>query len=451
MSGIATRIESAFEWLSAASRSVKAEVFAQIRAERSDFARFNHARLRQAGTVERQIIELRLVEGQRTVSAELGLTGRRDEDEPVLRAACGELAAALSESPEDPYLLLSAEPSQSSDIATAQQAAPDEVQRLVARSAAAHDLVGAYMAGPIAQGMWSSRGHRHLFERNVWSFDYSLYPDSRLDPALRNKAVKSTVAGTDWQASLVTASIEQAVRKLEVLRRPAIVLAPGDYATLLSPAAVADLVDMMCWGGFSLRSQSTGQSPLSGWRAGQGRMNTLVNLRDDLTDIAAPRFQADGYVRPARLDLIVDGQPGELYCSPRSSREFSAPANGASSDESPQTLSLAAGSLDPETALSRLGTGIDIGNLWYLNFSDRVAARVTGMTRFASLWVENGRWQAPIEPMRFDDSIIDLFGDRLVDLSTRPEWLPVLDSYDWRSSAGRRMPAALLSAMRFTL
>ena len=44
--------------------------------------------------------------------------------------------------------------------------------------------------------------------------------------------------------------------------------------------------------------------------------------------------------------------------------------------------------------MQSLGTGLWVSNLWYLNYSDRRACRMTGMPRFACLWVENGdRWR----------------------------------------------------------
>ena len=45
---------------------------------------------------------------------------------------------------------------------------------------------------------------------------------------------------------------------------------------------------------------------------------------------------------------------------------------------------VSAGALAPKEVLERLGTGVYIGNLHYLNWSDRPACRTTGMTRFAS-------------------------------------------------------------------
>ena len=55
--------------------------------------------------------------------------------------------------------------------------------------------------------------------------------------------------------------------------------------------------------------------------------------------------------------------------------------------------------------LSALDTGVYISNLWYLNYSDRLACRITGMTRFASFWIENGevvlRVNGEYRPYRF--------------------------------------------------
>ncbi|MFH7417084.1 TldD/PmbA family protein, partial [Pseudomonas syringae pv. tagetis] len=72
--------------------------------------------------------------------------------------------------------------------------------------------------------------------------------------------------------------------------------------------------------------------------------------------------------------------------------------------EGPSALSIAGGALELDQILDRLGTGLYISNLWYLNFSDRAAARLTGMTRFATFWVGACRVVAPVSTIRFDDS-----------------------------------------------
>ncbi len=101
--------------------------------------------------------------------------------------------------------------------------------------------------------------------------------------------------------------------------------------------------------------------------------------------------------------------------------------------------------------LEALGTGLYISNLWYLNFSDRPAGRITGMTRFATFWVENGRIVAPVTPMRFDDSVYRMLGESLVDFTRERELLPDTSTYVERQTASARLPGALLSALRFTL
>jgi predicted Zn-dependent protease len=101
--------------------------------------------------------------------------------------------------------------------------------------------------------------------------------------------------------------------------------------------------------------------------------------------------------------------------------------------------------------LSQLDTGVYINNVWYLNYSDRPACRMTGMTRFATFWVENGAIQAPLNVMRFDESIYRILGDNLIDLTAERELILDADSYHQRSTDSGRLPGALVEAFTFTL
>ena len=91
--------------------------------------------------------------------------------------------------------------------------------------------------------------------------------------------------------------------------------------------------------------------------------------------------------------------------SPRSAQEYGVEHNGASASESPESLAMAPGDLAADDALATLGTGLAVGNLWYTNYSDRSACRITGMTRFATFWVEDGELVAPASVLRFDDTL----------------------------------------------
>jgi predicted Zn-dependent protease len=137
--------------------------------------------------------------------------------------------------------------------------------------------------------------------------------------------------------------------------------------------------------------------------------------------------------------------------SPRSAREYALLANGANASESPESLDLAAGELDASDALEALDSGLYIGNLWYLNYSDRPAGRITGMTRFATFRVVGGRITAPVNPLRFDDTIYRVLGENLVDLTRERELLLSTSTYDERSTSSSHLPGALLRSLRFTL
>ena len=137
--------------------------------------------------------------------------------------------------------------------------------------------------------------------------------------------------------------------------------------------------------------------------------------------------------------------------SPRSAREFGIATNGANGGEAPESLDMAAGTLARADALKTLGTGLMIGNLWYLNYSDRMGCRMTGMTRFATFWVENGVIEAPLNVMRFDDSAYRMLGDNLLALTQERDWILDSGSYGERSTGSARLPGALIKDFALTL
>jgi predicted Zn-dependent protease len=101
--------------------------------------------------------------------------------------------------------------------------------------------------------------------------------------------------------------------------------------------------------------------------------------------------------------------------------------------------------------LTALDTGLAIGNLWYLNYSDRPACRMTGMTRFATFWVEGGKVVAPVDVLRFDDTVYRMLGSKLEALTAETELLLETNTYGRRELRSSKLPGALVSEMSFTL
>ena len=420
-----------------------------LASEVSDFVRFNRGAVRQMTHVEQHEATVTLVDGQRRISASISLGGDADADIGRLLALRSELAADLSMVPPDPHLRMPQTVTDTCRDDTDAALAPlqDIVAQVIGESAGL-DLVGFYAAGPVVAAFADSRGQRNWHRVRSFHLDWSLYCTGH--PAVRDRAVKSTYAGSRWQAPDFSRRMAASRQRLALLKRPARRLSPGAFRAWLEPAAVIEMLGTLGWGGFGIKARRTGTSPLSALEGGAASLSSRILLTEATATGLAPAFTATGHVRPDEVPLIVAGRCAQPLASARSAAEFGVPAN-ADEDEYPVSLSLAGGSLDPAGALAALDTGLWIGNLWYLGYSDRQSCRMTGMTRFASFWVEGGEIVAPIDVMRFDDSFLRLFGEGLLALSSDVERLPSNDTYGRRHLGSVTAPGALLADMRFTL
>jgi len=361
-----------------------------------------------------------------------------------VREALAALRRAIEPLPVDPFACFEHEPGRSERIAREAAPSSDEVVAAIVDAAGDADLVGLYAGGVVVRALASNLGHRHYHEATSAGFDFSLHYAA-------GQASKHTWSAPRWDAAGLRSAIGAAREQARILARPARRIEPGAHRALLAPAALADLVSLLGWGGFSERAFRSGQSPLARAQRAEARFDASFAIVDDLDALGVPQFQPEGFVRPARSVLIEDGRPAQRLVSPRSALEFGVAGNGADDDERPGAPCVGAGRLDDAHLLDALGAGIAIPNLWYLNWSDRQACRATGMTRFATLWVENGVAVAPVAPMRFDDSLYRLFGAGLLGLGARVETIPHVETWDGREPGGVRAPSALVDALRFTL
>ena len=73
------------------------------------------------------------------------------------------------------------------------------------------------------------------------------------------------------------------------------------------------------------------------------------------------------------------------------------------------------------------------------------------MTRYACFWVEKGEIVAPIENLRFDDSLYQFWGSHLVALTTAQEFIPDVGTYDSRNLGGTWVPGMIVDDFTYTL
>jgi predicted Zn-dependent protease len=420
---------------------------ASFSAEVSDFVRMNRGKVRQPGTVVQRYLDLDLMRGTRHATHLVSLSGDLAVDRATAAAAIAATRAALHEVADDPHLLVATEVHSTRARRGGPLPAAETVIDAVLTAADGADLVGLYAGGPVYRGFANSHGQRNWHEADAFNLQWSLY--HRTD-----KAVKSAYSGFTWDAGAFAARMSEARAELAHMARPAKALPPGSYRAFLTPSAMEEIASMMCWGGFSARSLATKQSSFTrmhGGNDGEVRLAAGVTIAEATADGVAPAFQGGGFVRPPTVPLIEAGRLVGSLVSPRTAREFELETNGANGWESPESLTMAGGTLAAKDALAALDTGLYVGNLHYLNYSDRSASRITGMTRFATFWVEGGTIVSPVDVLRFDDTLFRMLGPSLEALTAETELLLASDTYGARQMASMRLPGALLSAMTFTL
>ncbi|CAG1012079.1 hypothetical protein BURC_00100 [Burkholderiaceae bacterium] len=415
-----------------------------LKAEDSRFVRFNHAAVRQATQVNQAYATVAVEHGSRRIETTLSLTGQLDADRSALLAERDTLLGHLPDVPEDPYLLQPEEPTSSSRHETGALPSADALVLAVTSAAKGLDFVGFYAGGPVIRAFADSRGQRHWHHVESFHFDWCLYKQA-------DKAVKTVYAGTHWDAAEFAQRVAAGAQQLSLLALPPRQLEPGAYRAYFTPTAMAELLGTLAWGGFGLQARRTGTSSLSRLAHRDAQLSPLVDFSEDIAHGIAPAFTAEGFAKPASVSLVEHGQCTGTLNSPRSARQYGVPTNAANAEEFPEALRLAPGTLPAASALTALDTGLYVSNLWYLNYSDRQACRMTGMTRFACFWVEGGKLVAPLAVMRFDDSFLRMFGEGLIALTDHAELIPDSGTYKERQLGSTTTPGALVEGWRLTL
>ncbi|WP_448603866.1 TldD/PmbA family protein [Thermoleptolyngbya sp.] len=415
-----------------------------LNAEQSQFVRFNRARMRQAGTVIDCQVRLTLMANQRTASWQFPLTGHWDADWAIATDALADLRADLPHLPIDPYQVLPSGNATSREVHQGRLLDPNLVVEAVLPAVDGLDFTGIYAGGRMLQAYADSVGQRHWFATESFSLDYSLFTAD-------GQAVKGTMAGSEWDAAAYAAKLVDSKQQLERLTRPPKPIPKGGYRLYLAPTALADIVAMFSWGGVSEASLQQGESALGALQRGDRTLSPQFTLRENFAFGLVPRFNHLGEIAPVALTIIDQGKLVNTLVNSRTAKEYGKIANGANSAESLRSPEVLPGSLPAADVLKALDTGLYLSNLHYLNWSDRPTGRITGMTRYACFWVEQGEIVSPIENLRFDESLYRCLGDHLIALTQEVEFIPNVDTYERRSLGGMRVPGALVEDFTFTL
>ncbi len=195
-------------------------------------------------------------------------------------------------------------------------------------------------------------------------------------------------------------------------------LPPGDYAAVLEPNTVADMVRFMIIHGCGAQQLQDGRSFMSG-RLGQTVTGPNINIWEDPNHPHAMPFSLDYEGLEARaVPLVIGGKAAGLvydrYTASRSEGRVStghaAPSSNVAMDDValPTHIVMEAGTRSIDDLVAGLKRGLILTRLHYTHCPDPRRVVATGTTRDGTFLVENGEIVAAVKNLRFTQSVLEL-------------------------------------------
>jgi predicted Zn-dependent protease len=420
-----------------------------LEGENSQYFRFNDSKLRQSGIIEDYAVTISLFSGKKSLQSSTTLSSDIKSSVSNLTNEINALRDPLSLIPENDFTCFP-DPFESLDIVKSGQLPKrEEILEALMDTISSDNLTGVWTSGKIFRACSTSEGTNHWFEKDSFIFDFSLID-------AQENMVKVLFPGSNWDKNKFVAAFHEASEKLKLMNKPKMELKPGKYRVWFEPNAVADFVDMFNWNGVSESSFRNGSSCLLKLRNSDTRLSNLFSLNESFSSLSTAPFNSRGEVSED-VAIIQNGILSNTLVNAKTALEYKISSNFAEEPNSwgmgeyMRSPHMEAGDIDNEERLEKLGTGIFISNIHYLNWSDTLGGRITGLTRYACYWVEDGKLVAPIKTMRFDDSFYNFFGSNLEGVGKEVLARPVIETYDGRNPGETTCPGILVKDFELTL
>ena len=418
-----------------------------LHSEESEFIRFSQSKVRQNTSVQQHELTLQFQANNRSYKSTQMLSLNLDSDTKSLISTVHQLRQDFLDIDENPRLSKMQNNGLSEVIKKSQRPSTPDVIKKICSQFSDSDLAGLYCAGPLRQASVNSEGQFHYFENDQFFLDYSIYDGPH--------AAKGFYSAEKWSDTEFTNQANQIKNTLSLLKKPSVQIQPGQHRTYLAPMAVAEIIQIFNWRAVSRSAYEQGFTPLKKLYTGESLFSPKFTLTENNELGLNSHFNSVGEISPKNLPIIEDGQLKNFLINSATAKEYNLVSNNAEagfwSNESLRSIDVKAGSLAESEILNKLGTGLYLSNLHYINWSDPQSARITGMTRYACFWVEKGEIIGPIQNLRFDDTLYNLFGTELNDLSANQSTFVNTMTYQKRSLGGMRVPGIFLNKMNFTL
>tara|TARA_X000000368_G_scaffold414889_1_gene405572 strand:+ start:241 stop:1581 length:1341 start_codon:yes stop_codon:yes gene_type:complete len=420
-----------------------------MEGENSQYFRFNDSKIRQTGIIEDYNVTLSLYHGKKSLQATTTISSDIDYSVKNLISEINGLRAPLSLIPENNF---TAFPEKFDSLEVYREGdLPDreEILDILMGIIDSNNLTGVWTSGKIFRASSTSKGTHHWFEKDSFIFDFSLID-------AKENMVKILYPGSDWNKDDFVEAFDDASKRLQLMDKPKLELKPGKYRVWFEPHAVADFVDMLNWNGVSEASLRNGSSCLLKMRKDNIKLSEKFSLDESFDRKSTASFNSRSEVS-GNVSLIKHGILKNTLINSKTALEYGLNSNYAEDvnswgmGEYLRAPFMHGGDIKLNERFEKLGTGIFISNIHYLNWSDNLGGRITGLTRYACYWVQDGKMIAPIKTMRFDDSFYNFFGDNLEAVGETVLSRPVIETYDGRNPGETTCPGILVNDFELTL
>ena len=420
-----------------------------MEGENSQYFRFNDSKIRQTGIIEDYNVTLSLYHGKKSLQATTTVSSDIDYSVKNLISEIDGLREPLSLIPENNFTAFpdkfdSLEVYRDGELPNREEIL-DSLMSIIDKD----NLTGVWTSGKIFRASSTSQGTQHWFEKDSFIFDFSLIDT-------KENMVKILYPGSDWNKDDFITAFDDASNRLQLMDKPKLELKPGKYRVWFEPHAVADFVDMLNWNGVSEASLRNGSSCLLKMRKDNVKLSEKFSLDESFDRKSTASFNSRSEVS-ANVSLIKHGMLENTLINSKTALEYGLTSNYAEDvnswgmGEYLRAPFMHGGDIKLDERLEKLGTGIFISNIHYLNWSDNLGGRITGLTRYACYWVEDGKMIAPIKTMRFDDSFYNFFGNNLEAVGETLLSRPVIETYDGRNPGETTCPGILVNDFELTL
>jgi predicted Zn-dependent protease len=414
-----------------------------LQGEQSLFTRWNHGKIRQLSEVTQLQMTAVLQFQQKTSKVIFSWTLNAQENTRRSQQILKELRENLQWLPEDLAWVPLKNAGKESFYDRRTLFPTEELGACLTQGKQA-DIVGLAIQGPIVRGSMNSLGQDMWYSVDQGYFDYSIFHPSQ-------KAVKDFVSLDNANRDTLQHRLENQKQQLAIFDRPLKKIPRGSYKAYLAPGAVQEITDKFQWNGFSQRAFQQKQSMFLKMMDGETCFHPHFHLRENFELGLNSRFNSFGEIPAAKIPIIQNGKLIQWLTNSASAQEFGVASNQADMMESFRSLEILPGQLSEDQILPNLEQGLYLSRLHYLNFSDPTHARITGMTRYACFWVQDGQLVAPIEDARFDVSLYDLFGRNLLELTNFQEKFCSTWTFDERVLGGCFVPGVLVQDFPITM